>query len=219
MTTILATSNKLYADKRTTYLLGVPPGKLYSDKATKIIVPTNNLSCKEMFDDKDDPITHKIAAVAFAGNVGLNNKIVKELTKEDCELRQFIQSYIRFNYAKDTESVVGVFVTDEGKYGMFSFNDRSGNLGFCDEEVQKFALKGSGVSFDIDNNWKSFDGDVDSLFIAVTYMDNGSVPHYDVYDHTTKTVKTIHPTDEVVQAAVLKNFNPHFYTGPKKVFK
>lgn len=218
MTTILATSNKLYADKRCTYFLDNPPDKFYSDKATKIIVPANNLSCKEMIDDKD-PIVHKIAAIAFSGNVDLNNMIVKELTKEDCELRDFIQSYVNFNYAKDTENVAGVFVTNEGKYGMFYFNDRSGNLGFCDEAIQKFALKGSGVSFDIHNNWTSFDGDIDSFFIAVTYMDSGSVPYYDVYDHTTKAVETIHPTDEVVEAAVLKNFNPHFYTGPKKVFK
>ena len=215
MTTIVATFGHLFADKRTTAVTTSPLLNPKTDTTTKIFVPIHKPSFITNPGTPEEKVNF-VEVMAGAGNVKPIQHLIKiiESSSESLNLIEVFQEYVdnRINVFKF--SILGL--TTEGY--IFFFEIGGGVSIRSNENKNVFWTIGSGASFDLDETWEMELSDVKKKFLALCYMDDNSTTSYNHYDFETKTVEECQPTDEVVKEAVDAFFNPHFYTGPKKIF-
>lgn len=216
MTTILATCDKLYADKRVSIEGAGLEKKVFNDNASKIFI-TTDYDIFVTFGEGEKIKKHKIQAMAFSGDGRCSRIVQKMLTRGKRDFKHFIRNLISLNDDSDIELIGGCYIAEEGVFGSFQIE---GKDSFCTVENsnKKFNTSGSGSSFDPGDSYASYDGDALSIFLSLCYLDNSSSVNYDKFETEEMKIETIIPKEKDVEKAFLKNFNPHFYTDPKKIF-
>ncbi len=217
MTTLLAGHGRLYADKRSSFrTFNKKSSSEKTDTAEKIVVPEQKPVVRLL--NNGEKTAYSLEAFAFSGNVSsfLKLKEILENAKTSLDLNEILHQFLiyRVNHVAEFH-MVGI--TTCGCAYSANFKRHTVNQS-VNIEKNVFVAEGSGSVFDLYSGHDIKKEEMESKFISMAYMDRSSSTIYDVYDCKTKEIRYTRPSDEFVRESVLKFFNPHFYTGPKRNF-